>query len=72
VQSIERGATLEAFFAPGVEFERFPNRLLPQDDRHKLAGALEGAERGRKVMARQKYLIKHEMADGDLVAMEVE
>ena len=75
LESIESGATggtIEAFFAPGVEFVIFPNLLLPQGDRHKLAGALAGAERGRKIMARQKYLIPHEMVEGDRVALEVE
>jgi ketosteroid isomerase-like protein len=75
VRSIERGATgtaLKAFFAPGVEFVVFPNLLMPQGDRQNLAAALEGAERGRRVMARQKYLITHEMVDGDRVALGVE
>jgi ketosteroid isomerase-like protein len=75
VQSIERGAAgteLKAFFAPGVEFVVFPNLLMPKGDRQNLAAALEGAERGWKVMARQKYLIRHEMVDGDRVTLEVE
>jgi hypothetical protein len=55
-----------------VEFIIFPNLLLPKGDRHELAGALEGAERGRKLMAGQKYLITHEMAEGEQVALEVE
>jgi predicted ester cyclase len=63
---------LGAFFAPGVEFIIFPNLLLPKGDRHELAGALEGAERGRKLTAGQKYLITHEMAEGEQVALEVE
>jgi len=37
-----------------------------------LAAALEGAERGKKLMARQIYRITHEIADGDRVALEVE
>jgi predicted ester cyclase len=49
-----------------------PNLLLPKGNRHELAGALEGAERGRKLMAGQKYLITHEMAEGEQVALEVE
>jgi ketosteroid isomerase-like protein len=75
VQSIECGATggaLEAFFAPGVEFVVFPNLLLPQGDRRDLAKALEGVERGLKLMARQKYLITHEMVEGERMALEVE
>jgi len=33
---------------------------------------LEGAERGKKFMPRQMYKIKQELAEDDLVAMEVE
>jgi hypothetical protein len=75
LQAIEDGAVgaaLEAFFAPGVEFVIFPNLLVPKGDRHKLIGALEGAERGRKLMAGQKYSITNEMVEGDRVALEVE
>jgi hypothetical protein len=72
IESGVTGETLGAFFAPGVEFVVFPNLLLPKGDRHKLAGALEGAERGRKLMAGRKYLITHEMAEGKRVALEVE
>lgn len=75
VQAIERGATgaeLREFFAQDVVFEVFPNRLQPKGDRQDMDAALEGAERGKKTMARQIYKIMHEMADGDRVAMEVE
>lgn len=48
-----------------MEFVVFPNLLLPKDDRYKLAEALEGAERGRKLTAGQKYLITQEMAEGE-------
>jgi ketosteroid isomerase-like protein len=72
LQSIERGGTLEPFFASEVEFVIYPNSLVPQVNRHNLAGALDGAERGRKIMARQKYLITDELVEGDRVALEVE
>jgi ketosteroid isomerase-like protein len=75
LQAIENGAqsgALEQFFAPEVEFVIFPNMLLPHGQRRNLAGALEGSERGQKLMTQQKYLIKHEIADGDRVALEVD
>ena len=37
-----------------------------------LATALEGAERGEKVMSRQMFKIKQEIADHDRIAVEVE
>jgi ketosteroid isomerase-like protein len=75
LQAIEGGATgadLASFFAPEVVFEMFPNRLVPRGERQDLRAALESAERGKKVIARQSYSIRHAMADGDRVALEVE
>jgi ketosteroid isomerase-like protein len=37
-----------------------------------LTAALAGAEQGKKLMSRQMYKIKHEIVDGDRVALEVE
>jgi hypothetical protein len=52
--------------------EEFPNLLTPLGKRRDLAAALEGAERGKKVMSRQVYKIKREIADSDPVALEVD
>jgi ketosteroid isomerase-like protein len=68
----ETGAALSSFFAPDVVLEEFPNLLTPLGKRRDLAAALEGAERGKKVMSRQMYKIKQEIADNDRVALEVE
>src|SRR5215831_16546224 len=71
--ALEGGATgeeLAAFYAPEVVQEEFPNRLSPQGARRDLAAILEAAERGRKVMAAQRYEILHAVADGDRVAVE--
>ena len=72
IESGVAGETLGAFFAFGVEFVVFRSPLLPKGDWHKVAGALEGAERGRELMAGQKYLITNEMAEGGQAALEVE
>ncbi len=75
LQALERGATgaaLKEFLAPDVVLEEFPNLLTPLGKKRNLAAALEGAERGRKVMSRQMYKIKQEIADHDRVAREVE
>jgi glutamine synthetase len=74
LQAIEgdaMGRELKAYFAPEVEFLIFPNQLMPQGERRNLSVSLEGVERGRKLMAKQKYLIKNEIADDDRVALEV-
>jgi ketosteroid isomerase-like protein len=52
--------------------EEFANRLTPVVKTRDLAAALEAAERGKRVMSRQKYKIKQEIAEGDRVALEVE
>jgi len=75
LQALERGETgaaLKEFLAPDVVLEEFPNLLTPLGKKRNLAAALEGAERGRKVMSRQMYKIKQEIADHDRVAREVE
>ena len=72
IEQGETGAGLGKFFAPDVVFEEFPNLVAPHGRRRDLTAALEGAERGKKLMARQIYRITHEIADGDRVALEVE
>lgn len=74
LRAIEQGATGEAlarFFTPDVTFEEFPNRLSPHGRRSNLATALEGAERGQKILTSQHYEIQREMESVDRVALEV-
>ena len=74
LKAIEQGATgaaLARFFAPNVVMELFPNRLVPQGSRSGLAEMLEAAERGQKALSSQHYEIKHDVASGDTVALEV-
>jgi len=75
LQALERGETgaaLSSFFARDVVLEEFPNRLTPTGKKRDLAEALEGAERGKKVMSAQMYKIKNEIAERERVALEVE
>src|SRR5258708_19133362 len=75
LQALEQGAAGAEFsklFSPDVLLEEFPSLLTPLGKKRNLAAALEGAERGRKVMSRQMYKIKQEIADHDRVAPEVE
>jgi ketosteroid isomerase-like protein len=72
--AIEQGATGEAlarFFTPDVMHQEFPNKLSPHGRRSNLAGMLEGAEKGQKILSKQHYEIRHEMESGDCVALAV-
>lgn len=75
LQAIEQGATgdaLAAFFHPEVSLKEYPNRLNPQGQQRDLRAALESAERGQKLLASQRYEIRHAVAHGDSVALEVD
>ena len=61
----------EQFFAPDVEQEEFPNRLVPNGARRDLAALREGAVRGRAVLRSQRYEVKAAYASGDTVILEV-
>lgn len=74
LRAIEQGATGEAlarFFAPDVTQQEFPNRLSPHGRRSNLAGMLEGAEKGQKILSKQHYEIRHEMESANCIALEV-
>ena len=74
LRAIENGVAfdeLQKFLAPGITLETMPNRLLPQGSRDDLAGMRISSERGKKIMASQKYEIQNEVAAGDQVALEV-
>ena len=75
LQALEQGAAgaeLSKLFSPDVLLEEFPSLLTPLGKKRDLAAALEGAERGKKVMSRQMYKIKQEIEDNGRVALEVE
>lgn len=74
LRAIERGATgdaLSRFFSPDVVHEEFPNRLSPNGRRNGLAGMLEGAEKGQKILSKQHYEIQRELEMGNRAALEV-
>lgn len=72
--ALERGDidTALSYLAPDVIQEEFPNRLVPQGARRSLVELREGAERGKKLMRSQQYVIMNHVSEGDLVALEVE
>jgi ketosteroid isomerase-like protein len=74
LEAIERGATgetLAAFFHPEVSLREYPNRLNPSGQTRDLRAALESAERGQRLLSSQRYEIRHAVAEGDTVALEV-
>jgi ketosteroid isomerase-like protein len=75
LRAIEQGATgeaLAAFFHPEVTQREYPNRLVPTGATRDLRAILDGAERGQKVVASQRYEVRHSVVEGDTVALEVD
>lgn len=58
------------FLHPDVELIEHPNRISPAGQRADLAGMRAMAERGRKVMASQRYEIRHMIVEGDRAAVQ--
>jgi ketosteroid isomerase-like protein len=65
------GESLAEFFTKDVVQEEFPNRLSPIGSHRDLAGILEAAKKGKRVMRAQKFEILNSISDGDVIAMEV-
>jgi ketosteroid isomerase-like protein len=59
-------------YHPDVVQEEFPNRFLPNGARRGLQELREAAERGRKIMASQRFEVLSMFADGDTVVVESE
>jgi ketosteroid isomerase-like protein len=75
LQSIESGASGEEmaqFFDPDVIVEIFPSLVFPKGSRSNLAAIRAAAERGKKVMTSQQYVVINAFASGDCVAAEVD
>jgi ketosteroid isomerase-like protein len=66
------GETLARWFTPDVVQEEFPNRLMPNGARRGLQEMLDGAVRGQKVMAAQRYEVLSSLVSGDRIALEVQ
>lgn len=75
VRAVEQGATGDAltrFLHPDISAREYPNRLFPSGMTRDLRAMAESAERGQKVLSSQRYEIRHAMADGDTVALEID
>ena len=70
--AIENGAQGESlrFFTEDVIQEEFPNRLVPNGATRDLAALEAAAEKGRKVVTRQRFEILNVIASGNQVAVE--
>jgi ketosteroid isomerase-like protein len=74
LQAVERfatGAALAEYFSPDVVQQEFPNRFSAAGTRRDLAALLEGAERGRQLLASQRYEVQNAVAAGNQVALEI-
>lgn len=73
LRAIEEGSEdTFSFFTEDVVQEEFPNRFVPQGARRGLQEMREASERGKKVMAAQRYEVLNAIASGDTVALEVQ
>jgi len=71
---LSRGAgpeELEAFFAPDVVQEEFPNRLMPNGAVRNLQALKEGRIRGKALLSAETFEILNAMASGESVAVEL-
>ncbi len=64
-------AALDALLDPEVVFEGFPNRLVPQGERRTKPEMLAAFERGKALLASQRYAIVRTLVEGGSVAVEV-
>lgn len=75
LRAIESGAggdEIVQFFAPEAIVEIYPSLYFPHATKSDLAGVRASADRGRQVMASQKYEIKNELTSSDQVVFEVD
>jgi len=75
LQAIESAAgadQMAQFFCDEVVVEIFPSLYFPKGSRSDLSGIRISAERGKKVMTSQRYVVKNAIASADQVALEVD
>jgi ketosteroid isomerase-like protein len=59
------------FLAPDVSQIEYPNQFVPTGAERDLAAIMAAADRGRRVLQRQRYAVQTALAHGDEVALEV-
>jgi ketosteroid isomerase-like protein len=60
------------FFTDDVVQHEFPNRLFAGGRRHDLAAMLAASDKGRQILASQRYEVRHTVVEGNRVAAEIE
>lgn len=73
--ALEEGATGEAlsrFFAADAVQTEYPNLLNPQGQESDVPRMLERAQIGLTMLREQRYTLRHIVAEGDTVAIEVD
>ncbi|MBX7101224.1 MAG: nuclear transport factor 2 family protein [Myxococcaceae bacterium] len=71
LKTIEAGGDVGVHYAPDAVQHEHPNALTPAGARRDLAGLRAAAERGKAVVAAQRYEVHSIVAQGDQVAMRV-
>ena len=73
LKSIEDGAfsEVESLFTADAVMEQLPNRLYPNGLNATLSQMKSAFEKGRKLLAKQTYSMKHALAEGNSVSAEV-
>jgi len=75
ITALELGATGDAlaqFFTPDIVQEEFPNRLTVRGATRNLNDLLVGAERGQRLMAKQRFEWLNHIASGSTVVVELQ
>ncbi|MCB0216440.1 MAG: nuclear transport factor 2 family protein [Caldilineae bacterium] len=62
---------LDAFLAPDIEQQEFPNRLTPNGATRDLSAMKAGQAQGSRLLAEQRFERVGAVAQGDSLAMEV-
>jgi ketosteroid isomerase-like protein len=66
-----RDESVDRFFTPDVVQHEFPNRILPNGATRDLAALREARERGKGVVAGERYEVVNTIEQGDELALEV-
>ncbi|MFO0672006.1 MAG: nuclear transport factor 2 family protein [Polyangiaceae bacterium] len=72
VEAFAQGDALARYLHPEFEQEELPNLLFPKGVRRDAAALLESAAKGRGAMREQRFVVTHEVAAGNMVALEMD
>ena len=60
-----------SYLHPDVENREHPNKLLPAGKRYDLAAMREAGERGKALLASERYEIRQMIVEGDRAAVQI-